>query len=133
MEDAERLERIERILAEIQELLDDGAVIIVEGMKDRFALNELGISGQIILASHPPLLRLADDLSRKADTVIILTDWDPKGNEMANKIFKYLRASGTKPNARLRGRLKKLVQNEINDVENIDGYIKTLRHKVRRC
>lgn len=133
MQDAERLRRIERILDEIQELVDGGALIIVEGMRDRSALNELGISGQIMLASHPPLLSLADDISRKTDAAIILTDWDPKGSELANRISKYLRASGMNPNTRLRGRFKKLVQKEIKDVENINTYIQTLRHKVFRC
>ncbi len=130
MQDAERLQRIERILEEIQALADEGALIIVEGRKDRVALNELGISGEILLASHPPLFNFAESISRKANAAIIMTDWDVKGKMLAKKMSTYLRSSGLTPDLRLRGKLRKLVQKEIKDVEGLSRYVRVLRYKV---
>jgi len=130
MQDAERLQRIERILEEIQELADEGALIIVEGRKDRAALNELGISGEILLVSYPPLFNFAENISRKANAAIIMTDWDSKGKMLAKKMSTYLRSYGLKPDLRLRGKLRKLVQKEIKDVEGLNKYVRALRYKV---
>ena len=130
MEDLERLQKIEQIISEIQDLAIEGAVIIVEGEKDRDALGELGISGQILLASYPPLLNFAEDISRKTDLAIILTDWDVQGKKLAKKLSGYLQASGMKPNNLIRNKIKKLVQKEIKDVEGLSGYVHNLRREV---
>lgn len=130
MEDLERLQKIEQVISEIQDLAIEGAVIIVEGEKDRDALGELGISGQILLASYPPLLNFAEDISRKTDLAIILTDWDSQGKKLAKKLSRYLQASGMKPNNLIRNKIKKLVQKEIKDVEGLSGYVHSLRREV---
>lgn len=130
MEDIDRLRKIEQIICEIKDLSRAGAVIIVEGKKDRDALNELGISDQISLASSPPLLNFAEDISRKTNQAIILTDWDSQGKKMAKKISAYLQASGTKPNNLIRNKIKKLVRKEIKDVEGLSGYVNNLRLEV---
>ncbi len=130
MEAADRLRKIEQIICEIRDLSRSGAIIVVEGKKDRYALNELGISDQISLASSPPLLNFAEGISRKTDQVIILTDWDSQGEKMAKKISAYLRASGSKPNNLIRKKIKKLVRKEIKDVEGLSVYVSNLRREV---
>lgn len=129
MDDLDRLQKIEQIICEIKDLSKDGAVIIVEGKKDRDALNELGISDQISLASYPPLLNFAEDISRKTNQAIILTDWDRQGKKMAKKISEYLQASNTKPNNLIRNKIKKFVQKDIKDVEGLSGYVQSLRRE----
>ena len=130
MEDIDRLRKIEQIICEIKDLSRAGAVVIVEGKKDRDALNELGISDQISLASSPPLLNFAEDISRKTNHVIILTDWDSQGKKMAKKLSVYLQASGAKPNNLIRKKIKRLVRKEIKDVEGLSGYVNNLRRIV---
>lgn len=130
MDDLDRLQKIEQIICEIKDLSNEGAVIIVEGKKDRDALNELGISDQISLASYPSLLNFAEDISRKTNQAIILTDWDPQGKKMAKKISEYLQASNTKPNNLIRNKIKKLVRKEIKDVEGLSDYVHSLRREV---
>ncbi len=130
MDDLDRLQKIEQILCEIKDLSNEGAVIVVEGKKDRDALNELGISDQISLVSYQPLLDFAEDISRKTNQAIILTDWDSQGKKLAKKISGYLQASNTKPNNLIRNKIKKLVRNEIKDVESLSGYIHSLRREV---
>ncbi|MDD2666422.1 MAG: DNA primase [Methanocellales archaeon] len=130
MDDLDRLQQIEQILCEIKDLSNEGAVIIVEGKKDRDALNELGISDQISLASYPPLLNFAESISRKTNQAIILTDWDSRGKKMAKKISGYLQASNTKPNNLIRNKIKKLVRKEVKDVEGLSGYVHSLRREV---
>ena len=130
MEYLDRLRKIEQIICEIKDLSREGAIIIVEGKKDRDALNDLGISDRISLASYSPLLNFAEDVSRKTNQVIILTDWDSQGKKMAKKISGYLQASGTKPNNLIRNKIKKLVRKEIKDVEGLSGYVNNLRREV---
>ncbi|MDD2778280.1 MAG: DNA primase [Methanocellales archaeon] len=130
MDDLDRLQKIEQIICDIKDLSNEGAVIIVEGKKDRDALNELGISDQISLASYQPLLNFAEGISRKTNQAIILTDWDSQGKKMAKKISGYLQASNTKPNNLIRNKIKKLVRNEIKDVEGLSGYVNSLRREV---
>ncbi|NYT00498.1 MAG: DNA primase [Methanocellales archaeon] len=130
MEDSDRLLKIEQIICEIKDLSSEGAVIIVEGKKDREALKELGISDRILLASSFPLLNFAEDVSRKTNKAIIITDWDSRGEKIAKNISAYLRASGTKPNNLIRNKIKKLVQKEIKDVEGLSGYVNKLRVEV---
>jgi 5S rRNA maturation endonuclease (ribonuclease M5) len=129
-EDFERLEQVEVILEEIKQLAAEGAVIIVEGRRDRQALKELGIEGKVVLATHHPLLDFAEDLARGNKKIILLTDWDRSGNELAAKISEYLRASGRAANTDLREKLRNLVQKKVKDIEGLSSFITNLRYEL---
>lgn len=45
LDDLERLEKLEGLILELKQMSDKGAVIIVEGKRDRKALRALGITG----------------------------------------------------------------------------------------
>jgi len=121
------LEALEEQISALLEASDQGAAIIVEGMRDMRALRALGIRGPIILASRQPALRLAEDAARKYKEIIVLTDWDKKGDEMARLIDQHLRSEGIRADLDIRGRLKKLVRKEIKDVESLSLYVERMR------
>lgn len=127
MDKAERLERIQDLLSEIDERLENGAVLIVEGKKDRESLLRLGIRDSIMTLSRMPLLDFSEAVCRSTADAILLTDWDRRGNNIASRISKYLRSLGIMPDCRLRGRLQALVKKEIKDVESLDKYIMKLQ------
>lgn len=79
LEDIERLESIEEIILELQALADTGAIIVVEGRRDVASLRQLGINGEIRLASQQPLLEFTEQLSKSGKEIIVLTDWDKRG------------------------------------------------------
>ena len=103
------LEALEELIAALLEASSLGAAVIVEGRHDELALRALGRSGPVIMASHRRALDLAEEAARSFSTIVLLTDWDSKGDEMAMNIEHHLRSMGSRPDAQLRSRLKKLV------------------------
>ena len=106
-----------------------GAAIIVEGRHDEMALRALGLPGPVIMASHRRALDLAEEAARSFTDIVLLTDWDSKGDEMARNIEHHLRSVGSRPDAELRSRLKKLVKKEIKDVESLSLYVERMREQ----
>ncbi|MGA9097412.1 MAG: toprim domain-containing protein [Methanotrichaceae archaeon] len=120
-------EALEDIIASLQDASTEGTVIIVEGKRDESALRSLGIRGPVMMASHKSALDLAEDVSRKYSQIIMLTDWDEKGEEMALNIEQHLRSVGSRADMDIRSRLKRLVRKEIKDVESLDFYVERMR------
>jgi 5S rRNA maturation endonuclease (ribonuclease M5) len=81
----------------------------------------------VIMASRRSALDLAEDAARSFSQIILLTDWDGKGDEMCRMIERHLRSLGARPDADLRSRLKKLVKKEIKDVESLSRYTERMR------
>ncbi len=65
MDDCERLAGIEEAIDELKDRALCGAVILVEGKRDREALAKLGITGEIVMTSHQSLLNLSEGLARQ--------------------------------------------------------------------
>ena len=120
-------ETLEELIASLKEASTEGAVIIVEGRRDESALRSLGINGPVMMASYRSALSLAEDVSRKYSQIIMLTDWDEKGEEMALNIEQHLRSVGSRADMDIRSKLKRLVRKEIKDVESLDFYVERMR------
>lgn len=121
------LDALEVQISALVEASSNGAAVIVEGMRDMRALRALGVSGPIVMASRSPALGLAEDAARKYSEIVVLTDWDQKGDEMARTIAQHLRSAGVRADLDIRGRLKKLVRKEIKDVESLSLYVERMR------
>ena len=121
-------QRLEKIILELRELADNGAIIVVEGRKDADSLRSLEIMGEIKLAAQSPLLEFTELLSKSGKHIILLTDWDKKGGIVARKIIKHLLVYGIMPNTDIRGRIRALVKKRIKDVESLNNYILKLRY-----
>lgn len=130
LEDIERLESIEEIILELQDLARSGAIVVVEGRRDMASLRSLGINGEIRLACQQPLLEFTERLSQSGKEIILLTDWDRKGGMTARKIIDYLRAYGIMPNTDIRWRIGILVKKSIKDIESLDNYLNKLRYEL---
>ncbi len=121
------LDALEEQISALLEASHNGAAIIVEGMRDERALRSLGVRGPVIMASRRPALELAEDAARRYEAIVVLTDWDLKGDEMALKIEQHLRSAGVRADVEIRSRLKKLVRKEIKDVESLSLYVERMR------
>lgn len=121
------LEALEELIASLLEASCQGAAVIVEGRRDLLALRSLGLSGPVIMASRRSALDLAEDAARNYSQVILLTDWDDKGDEMCQTIGRHLRSVGIRPDGLIRSRLKSLVKKEIKDVESLGRYMERMR------
>lgn len=122
------LEALEELLAALVEASGQGAATIVEGRRDELALRALGLTGPVIMASRRSALDLAEDAARSYREIILLTDWDRKGDEMARTIEQHLWSVGSRPDGEIRSRIKKLVRKEIKDVESLHRYMERMRY-----
>ncbi len=131
LEDIERLESIEEIILELQALADTGAIIVVEGRRDVASLRQLGINGEIRLASQQPLLEFTEQLSKSGKKIVVLTDWDKRGGMMARKIIDDLLFHGITPNTDIRSRIGILVRKSIKDIESLNSYVNRMRYELQ--
>ena len=131
MSPKERLEKIVKILEELEEA-SSGTPIVVEGIRDVEALRSLGIEKNVTsLSKGISLFVLCEQLSRSWDEVILLTDWDKKGGRIARKLKDALEANGARAVDDFRARLAILVKKEVKDVEGLPTYVERLRELTR--
>ena len=131
LEDIERLESIEEIILELQALANTGAIIVVEGRRDVASLRQLGINGEIRLASQQPLLEFTEQLSKSGKKIVVLTDWDKRGGMIARKIIDDLLFHGITPNTDIRSRIGILVRKSIKDIESLNSYVSRMRYELQ--
>ena len=97
--------------------------IVVEGERDRAALARLGIVGRVlVLHRGRPLSGTAHALAREAQRVIVLTDWDSEGGQLAKRLREFLEADSVELDLDYRRRLARVLRGELVHVEGIAGW-----------
>lgn len=94
-----RNKNLERAFEEMR-----GKPIIVEGKKDREALRRCGVNGKILIMNGRPQ-DVCGPLEGEEEA-IILTDFDERGEELAEILCECLRSIGVCPNTDCRRRLR---------------------------
>ena len=102
----------------LQEIKEGNILIIVEGKKDKRALEELGLTN-IITLYHKPLYKIMEELPAKE--VIILTDFDKEGKKLYGKLRQECLRLGIKVNNKLRNFLIK--EARISHIEGLTTFI----------
>jgi len=123
--DTERSARLREVFDELQEL-NKKIPVIVEGKKDALALRNLGLMGDIIILHNgQDIYGFCDDVSRRHNRVILLLDWDRKGDDL-NRILAHNLKGHWEEFSSYRELLKILCQKEIKDIEGIPALLKRL-------
>lgn len=123
----ERLEEIAKVVEELRRL-SESMPVVVEGMRDAKALALLGISRNVVtLSKGVSLFVFCEQLARRWDEVVVLTDWDRKGGHLARRLKEGLEANQTKVVERPRTQLVILTKKEIKDIESLPTFIGRLR------
>jgi 5S rRNA maturation endonuclease (ribonuclease M5) len=116
--DAERAERLRDVLVALFEV-NKRIPVIVEGKKDAVALKKLGLVGDIIiLHSGKGLYEFCEDIADKFSRVILLLDWDEKGEKLNSLVSDNLSGHWEEFSG-FRGIIKILCQKDIKDIEGI--------------
>lgn len=120
----ERAELWEGFVDELERLRTDseaeGAVVVVEGARDRAALRRLGLRAPIVLLhAGRSTSALVHELDRRANRVIVLTDWDRAGGLLAARLREHLRAGQLDCDLECRRRLARLLHGELVHVEGL--------------
>lgn len=111
-------ENYKRFLQLIDKLREFEGAIIVEGPRDVVALKNLGVRAEIIRLSRLPLSEVALIASSYKE-VMVLTDFDRKGEELAKKLLQYLEGYPCRVDMETRRELKRLAKKDIKAVEDL--------------
>lgn len=116
--DLERAERLREVLEALYEV-NKRVPVIVEGKRDTIALRRLGLVGEVItLHRGKGLYDFCEDIAERFSKVIILLDWDEKGESLYRTLSEHL-TGHWEEFAAFRGVLKILCQKDIKDIEGI--------------
>ena len=97
--------------------------LIVEGMRDEKVLRKMGFEGEIIkINSGMNLVEFSDEISRNYRHVILLLDWDGKGNYLTTKLKTLLQGNSVICNLEIRRKLKNLIGSYITSVEEFSYF-----------
>ena len=106
-------------------------VILVEGRKDREALDALDIAGDIFqVQSDGGPVAAADYVRSRGGKAVILTDWDRRGNTLAEDLRRLLEGNSSAVDTQIRRELSGLCRMYIKDVESLDSLVALLSGKV---
>lgn len=120
--------RLLSILEELQYCAEQGMPILVEGKKDEVALRKLGIKGNFIKVSGSPLklYEIAEQAAESSSKIIILTDFDKKGNELAKRLAEDIQALGSHPDLSIRRKIMGITRRYIKDIESLSRHLRQL-------
>jgi len=120
--------RLSRIVEELSLRAEQGTPVLIEGKKDEEALNKLGIQGNIIKVSGSglKLFEVAEIAVKSSSEVIILTDFDKKGNILAKKLSKDIQSLGSHPDLNIRKNIMNITRKYIKDIESLPRHLKQL-------
>ena len=78
-----------------EQLQNSNKLIVVEGKKDKFALNSLNINNIFVL-NNKPLYQVVEEVANISKDVIILTDLDSEGKKLYSILNSDLQKNGVK-------------------------------------
>jgi len=119
-------DRYAELLTRIEELreLNRAVPVVVEGARDVRALRALGLRGRIeAVNTGAAVFALCERLGREVSRVILLTDWDRRGGQLARLLREGFAANGVTSLDGVRARITALCQKDIKDVESLDALV----------
>ena len=127
MDQAERLQRLEKLMEELQQ--ENLTVpVLVEGKRDVEALRNIGLEGEILMVHEGhTIIEMCEALASRHKEVILMLDWDRKGRQLTERIRRILMTEDIKVNEEFMGRIFFLVCKETKEVEALDGLMVRLR------
>jgi 5S rRNA maturation endonuclease (ribonuclease M5) len=131
----ERVQKIQELLERLVADSAKGSVIVVEGQKDKIALQELGVKGKIITAktSRKSFLDATAEIEKHAHSqIILLLDFDRRGKELTKHLTKHMETLRIKTNTTYTKDLQALLGHDVKDIEGLPTYLKTLNKKLAK-
>ena len=105
-------------------LVASDKLIIVEGPKDEWALQKIGVTNIILVLSKKPLYAVVESAASLSKDVVILTDLDREGKKLYGRLNSDLQRFGVRIDNRFREYLFK--ETKLRQIEGIDSYLDAL-------
>ncbi|MCL1978164.1 MAG: toprim domain-containing protein [Candidatus Bathyarchaeota archaeon] len=128
----DRHEKIEYILAKLVEESKAGTPIVVEGKKDADNLKHLGVEGRIVTikTSGKSFLDAVSEIETSGTRrVVLFLDFDRRGKEGTKRLVTELERLHIKVNVWFWRELGALVNRDVQCIESLPNYLKTLKKK----
>ncbi|HSO25934.1 MAG TPA: toprim domain-containing protein [Methanobacteriaceae archaeon] len=127
-----KLLRLNEELEELKYYGEQGVPILIEGKKDEKALRELGLEGDFMKVSGSPLnlFEIAEIAAESSPKVIILTDFDKKGNQLAKRLSRDIQSLGSYPDMQIRRKIMGMTRKYIKDIQSLPKHINRLELEV---
>jgi 5S rRNA maturation endonuclease (ribonuclease M5) len=123
--DMVRAERLWEVLEALREV-NKAVPVIVEGKRDASALRRLGLVGEVVtLHAGKPIYDFCEDIAEKYQRVVILLDWDTRGEALNRKLGRNLKGHWEEF-AAFRDILRILCQKDVKDIEGIPKLLERL-------
>jgi len=113
--------KLRSLIDELIKYSEDGAIIIVEGKNDVKALRMLGVKGEIVTSANCSNAKLVDKIRNR--NVIILTDWDRRGDDLEKDLVTKFSSWGVVPDTELRRKIFSIVGRTVTSVEDLVKFI----------
>jgi 5S rRNA maturation endonuclease (ribonuclease M5) len=129
----EKEEKILQVLEALAEESARGKPIVVEGKKDVAALRALGVAGKVLTVKTggKSFLDAVSEIEKMAvPEVILFLDFDRRGKEGTRRLKQSLERAKIKPNVKFWRALSALVGKEIQCIESLTAYLRTLHAKL---
>ncbi|MCW4030822.1 MAG: toprim domain-containing protein [Candidatus Bathyarchaeota archaeon] len=129
----EKEEKILQLLEILATESEKGKPIVVEGKKDVEALTKFGVSGTILTVKTggKSFLEAVNEIEKmRVAEVILFLDFDRRGKEGTKRLKRSLERAKIKSNINFWRELSVLVGKEIQCIESLTAYLRTLRVKI---
>ena len=122
----------EKVLDSLRKRSRIGVPIVVEGRRDRAALDSLGVKGPILClkGAGESRFHFLDKLDGLRD-IILLTDFDREGIELRLWLYEELTRRGIRTDDLAWRRIKSLARAEVKGVEELPSFIRSIEAKSR--
>jgi len=119
--------KLSNLIEELKIFGEQGIPVLIEGQKDEQALKELGVNGNFIKVSGSGLkLFEIAEIAAQSARVVILTDFDRKGNELAKRLSEDIQSLGSHPDLRLRKIIMGITRRYIKDIQSLPRHMEQL-------
>jgi 5S rRNA maturation endonuclease (ribonuclease M5) len=121
------VEFLDHFVAELNGLSEEGWILLVEGRRDVIAMESIGYRGRIVTRSSLAKGGIASLVDASAG-VIILTDMDREGRQLAAKYVRSLSHEGLRASLLQRKRLLAASRGVFRHIENLSRFADFLTH-----
>ncbi len=119
------MEKAEEIRELLKDIKERGTLVVVEGVKDKRALESFGIKN--IFTLKKPLYAVVEEIASAEKEVVLLTDLDEEGKKLYHQLSRDLQKHGVKVDNRLR---EFLFTTKLRHVEGLATYLSHDRRSI---
>ena len=120
-------EELGELLGYLESIKDKGIIVIVEGKKDKAALESFGIV-RIKPIAKRALYKVVEETAKKDKECIILTDLDREGKRLFSMLNHGLSQNGVRVSKKFREFLFRHTQ--LRQIEGLRTYVEHLKEKL---